>query len=129
MFGRPKVQNRTSARLMAEIPGLHENLMGNPLLGYSSDRYGGVDRHNMTLSVQDSKLIVHGERGVPLATHVHEIRFLDQSYKVRELKFGSFHREIDVPAGTKVSKCFNHRLRDLDGLDDALRRQTLPLST
>ncbi|KAH0259293.1 hypothetical protein KCU91_g15293, partial [Aureobasidium melanogenum] len=47
MFGRPKVQNRTSARLMSEIPGLHENLMGNPLLGYSSDRYGGVDRHNL----------------------------------------------------------------------------------
>lgn len=47
MFGRPKMQNRTSARLMSEIPGLHENLMGNPLLGYSSDRYGGVDRHNL----------------------------------------------------------------------------------
>lgn len=47
MFGRPKMQNRTSARLMADVPGLHENLMGNALLGYSSDRYGGVDRHNL----------------------------------------------------------------------------------
>jgi hypothetical protein len=47
MFGRPKVQNRTSARLVSDIPNLRENLMGNPLLGYSSDRYGGVDRHNL----------------------------------------------------------------------------------
>jgi hypothetical protein len=47
IFGRPKTQHRTSARLMSDIPGLHDNLMGNPLLGYSSDRYGGVDRHNL----------------------------------------------------------------------------------
>lgn len=46
-FGRPKVQNRTSARLMADVPGLHESIMNNALMGYSSDRYGNVDRQKL----------------------------------------------------------------------------------
>ncbi|GAM89639.1 hypothetical protein ANO11243_076780 [Dothideomycetidae sp. 11243] len=46
-FNRPKMQNRTSARLMADVPGLHDSIMSNPLMGYSSDRYGGVDRANL----------------------------------------------------------------------------------
>ncbi|TKA53930.1 hypothetical protein B0A49_12718, partial [Cryomyces minteri] len=37
----------TSARLMADVPGLHDSIMNNPMMGYSSDRYGGVDRHKM----------------------------------------------------------------------------------
>jgi hypothetical protein len=44
---RPPMKNRTSATLMAEMPNLHEELMNNPLMGYSSDRYGNVDRHNL----------------------------------------------------------------------------------
>lgn len=44
---RPPKQNRTSAALMADMPGLREELMNNPLMGYSSDRYGNVDRMNM----------------------------------------------------------------------------------
>jgi len=45
---RPPIkQNRTSAALMADMPGLREELMNNPLMGYSSDRYGNVDRMNM----------------------------------------------------------------------------------
>lgn len=44
MFGRPGPQrNRTSSRIM-DIPSAHDNLMDNPMLGYSSDRYGGLDR-------------------------------------------------------------------------------------
>lgn len=43
----PPKQNRTSAALMADMPGLREELMNNPLMGYSSDRYGNVDRMNM----------------------------------------------------------------------------------
>lgn len=39
-----KAQNRASARMMADVPGLHESLMNNPMMGYSSDRYGQVDR-------------------------------------------------------------------------------------
>ena len=38
-------KNRSSARVMAEIPGLHDSLMNNPLLGYSSNRYADVDRN------------------------------------------------------------------------------------
>lgn len=46
---RPPMKNRasTSASIVADMPGLHEQLMGNPLVGYSSDRYGNVDRMNM----------------------------------------------------------------------------------
>ena len=44
-FSRPGAnRNRTSARLISDVPGLHDSIMANPLLGYSSDRYGGVDR-------------------------------------------------------------------------------------
>ena len=42
---RPNMnRNRTSARLMQDVPGLHDSIMDNPLLGYSSNRYGNVDR-------------------------------------------------------------------------------------
>lgn len=42
---RPAVmRNRASARLVSEIPTLHDNILENPLMGYSSNRYGAVDR-------------------------------------------------------------------------------------
>ncbi|EME87630.1 uncharacterized protein MYCFIDRAFT_85763 [Pseudocercospora fijiensis CIRAD86] len=40
-------KHRTSAAIMADMPGLREELMNNPLMGYSSDRFGSVDRMNM----------------------------------------------------------------------------------
>lgn len=43
----PPAKNRVSAQIMADMPNLREELMGNPLVGYSSDRYGNVDRMNM----------------------------------------------------------------------------------
>lgn len=46
-FSRPQVKNRTSARLTQDMPNLRDELMNNPLMGYSSDRYGNVDRHNL----------------------------------------------------------------------------------
>ncbi|KAJ9666731.1 hypothetical protein H2201_003135 [Coniosporium apollinis] len=46
-FSRAGKQNRNSARLVADIPGLHDSLMNNPLMGYSSNRYGTVDRQAM----------------------------------------------------------------------------------
>ncbi|MCJ1397274.1 hypothetical protein MMC11_000466 [Xylographa trunciseda] len=45
---RPSMnRNRASARLVGDVPGLHDSLMENPLMGYSSDRYGSVDRKNI----------------------------------------------------------------------------------
>lgn len=42
---RPRLnRNRVSARLMADVPGLHDSLTENPLMAYSSNRYGNVDR-------------------------------------------------------------------------------------
>lgn len=47
-FSRPSMnKNRSSARMMADVPGLHDSIMNNPLLGYSSNRYGDVDRGAM----------------------------------------------------------------------------------
>jgi hypothetical protein len=37
-------KNRSSTRLMSDIPSPHESIMRDPLMGYSSNRYGGVDR-------------------------------------------------------------------------------------
>lgn len=39
--------NRASTQLMQTIPGLHDSLMNDPMMGYSSNRYGNVDRKNM----------------------------------------------------------------------------------
>ena len=42
---RPSMnRNRASTRLVSEVPGLHDSLMDNPMMGYSSNRYGTVDR-------------------------------------------------------------------------------------
>ncbi len=41
-------RNRVSARMMQDIPGLHESLMNNPMIGFSSNRYGTVDRKVMS---------------------------------------------------------------------------------
>lgn len=46
-YARPRAQQRTSARLMSEVPGLHDSIMNNAMMGYSSDRYGNVDRHTL----------------------------------------------------------------------------------
>ena len=37
-------RNRSSQQLMADVPAVGESLMSNPLMGYSSNRYGNVDR-------------------------------------------------------------------------------------
>lgn len=43
----PGRRKGTSERVMQEIPGLHDSLMDNPMMGYSSNRYGAVDRKQM----------------------------------------------------------------------------------
>ncbi|KAL4805853.1 ketopantoate reductase PanE/ApbA-domain-containing protein [Aspergillus unguis] len=40
-------RKRTSDRIMQEIPGLHDSLRDNPMMAYSSNRYGAVDRNQM----------------------------------------------------------------------------------
>lgn len=48
--GRPFLnnrRNRTSTSLIHDIPGLSDNIMDNGLMGYSSNRYGAVDRQTM----------------------------------------------------------------------------------
>ncbi|KAB8231900.1 ketopantoate reductase PanE/ApbA-domain-containing protein [Aspergillus alliaceus] len=40
-------RKRTSDRIMQEIPGLHDSLMDNPMMAYSSNRYGAVDRNHI----------------------------------------------------------------------------------
>ena len=52
-FGR---NNRQSTRMMMnETPGLHENPLDNPMMGYSSDRYGGLDRSKLAREGRDSR--------------------------------------------------------------------------
>lgn len=43
--GRPRNhQNRGSTQILDQMPAMHDSLMNNPMMGYSSNRYGGVDR-------------------------------------------------------------------------------------
>ena len=48
-FSRPFMggRNRSSAALMRDMPGLHDNLMDNPMMSYSSNRFATVDRKMM----------------------------------------------------------------------------------
>jgi hypothetical protein len=56
-FMRPNVpRNRSSARLISQAPGLHDNLMDDPLMGYSSNRYGNVDRQQMGMESRTNSL-------------------------------------------------------------------------
>lgn len=55
-FKRPGMKNRISNSIMSDMPNLREELMSNPLMGYSSDRYGNVDRHNMGVESRTNSL-------------------------------------------------------------------------
>ena len=55
--GRPGAsRNRSSARLISQVPGLHDSLMDDPLMGYSSNRYGNVDRQAMGMESRTNSL-------------------------------------------------------------------------
>lgn len=45
-------RNRSSARLIGQLPSAHASLMDDPLMAYSSNRYGAVDRQSLG---QDSR--------------------------------------------------------------------------
>ena len=40
-------RNRSSARIISQFSGVHDSIMDDPLMGYSSNRYGNVDRQQM----------------------------------------------------------------------------------
>lgn len=44
---RPSFGRNRSSQIMSGVPGLHDNLMDDPLLGFTSNRYGTVDRGAM----------------------------------------------------------------------------------
>lgn len=45
---RPSMnRNRISAQMMTGMPGMHDDPLSNPMMGYSSNRYGTVDRKTM----------------------------------------------------------------------------------
>lgn len=42
-------RNRSSTqRIMGDVPGLHDSLMSNPMMAYSTSRYGAVDRKTIS---------------------------------------------------------------------------------
>ncbi|CZR51589.1 probable meiotically up-regulated gene 72 protein [Phialocephala subalpina] len=49
-------RNRSSARLISQVPGAHDNLMDDPLMGYSSNRYGNVDRAQLGMESRTNSL-------------------------------------------------------------------------
>jgi hypothetical protein len=56
-FMRPGVpRNRSSARIISQVPGLHDNILDDPLMGYSSNRYGNVDRKEMATESRANSL-------------------------------------------------------------------------
>jgi hypothetical protein len=56
-FMRPgNSRNRSSARIISQVPGLHDSLMDDPLMGYSSNRYGNVDRAAMGMESRTNSL-------------------------------------------------------------------------
>jgi hypothetical protein len=49
-------RNRSSARIISQVPGLHDSIMDDPLMGYSSNRYGNVDRQQMGMESRTNSL-------------------------------------------------------------------------
>lgn len=44
---RPSFGRNRSSQVMSQVPGLHDNIMDDPLMSYSSNRYANVDRGQM----------------------------------------------------------------------------------
>lgn len=78
----------------------------------------GIGEESLRVDVQNDKLTVEGARGPPLRTRLNETlrsrakaanaQFIpeftlsDEKYLGRELNFGYFRRQVELPAGTKV---------------------------
>lgn len=64
-------RNRTSTRMVQEIPGMHDSLLDNPMMMYSSNRYGNVDRKEMkeesrANSMSSTRMGDFGPNGYPM---------------------------------------------------------------
>ncbi|RPB13103.1 hypothetical protein P167DRAFT_553156 [Morchella conica CCBAS932] len=57
---RPGPRSRVSARLMSDVPGLHDSPLDGGLMGYSSNRYGSVDRKMLSDSSRANSLTARG---------------------------------------------------------------------
>jgi hypothetical protein len=69
-YGRHFGRNRASAQIITDMPELGTNIMDNPLMGFSSDRYATVDRKQMrdesrTNSLTAARLQEMGPMGGP----------------------------------------------------------------
>ena len=70
-YGRPQMgRNRTSAQIITDMPELGTNILDNPMMGFSSDRYANVDRKQIrdesrTNSLTASRLQEMGHTGGP----------------------------------------------------------------
>ena len=57
MGGRARMNpNRVSAQMVSQLPGAHDSLLDNPMMGYSSNRYGDVDRKNISAESRTNSL-------------------------------------------------------------------------
>jgi HSP20 family protein len=66
----------------------------------------GVSRDNISVKVQDGLLVVDGRRASPLLDRI-DIRggnsdAATPAFKIKELKYGAFHREITLPQNSTV---------------------------
>lgn len=70
-YGRPQLgRNRASAQIITDMPELGTNILDNPLMGFSSDRYANVDRKQIrdesrTNSLTAGRLQEMGHMGGP----------------------------------------------------------------
>lgn len=61
---KPNFGRNRSSQIMNSIPSLHENILDDPLMGYSSNRYGNVDRGQIHAGSRSNSLT---------ASHLQEI--------------------------------------------------------
>jgi hypothetical protein len=55
-WGRPGLGRNRSSQIINSVPGLHENILDDPLLSCSSNRYGNVDRGQMHVGSRTNSL-------------------------------------------------------------------------
>ncbi|TGJ82828.1 hypothetical protein E0Z10_g5935 [Xylaria hypoxylon] len=53
---RPSFGRNRSSQIMNSIPSLHENILDDPMMSYSSNRYGNVDRGQMHAGSRSNSL-------------------------------------------------------------------------
>ncbi|PYI21730.1 ApbA-domain-containing protein [Aspergillus violaceofuscus CBS 115571] len=67
-------RKRASDRIMQEIPGLHDSLLDNPMMAYSSNRYGAVDRNQMAAGSRTNSMTTSRMGDYPPHPYPHSRR-------------------------------------------------------